>query len=260
MKLLLFSLIITAALPLLAETDARSIMEQQRQRHRVPAERTDLTMVLVDDRGRERERSLTIDSRTGSDDLEKIRLQFHEPADIREVGLLTWEQAADMEDDQWLYLPARRSSKRIASSGKKNSFMGTDLAYEDLRPENLDSQSYTILREEPVEDHPCWVIEAVPDTEKEAVDSGYSRRLLWVRMDNFFTVQIHYFDRRGNHIKTLLNLNLVELPEGRWRSDESVTTTTRRGSSTIMRVTNRDLSPDFPESHFEPEALRRSIR
>ena len=43
----------------------------------------------------------------------------------------------DRDDDQWLYLPALRKTKRIASSDKSGSFMGSDFNYSDMTSRNL---------------------------------------------------------------------------------------------------------------------------
>lgn len=91
----------------------------------------------------------------------------------------------DGNDDQWLYLPATRNAKRIAAAGKKNRFMGTDFAYEDLRPENLAAHSYRLAGSEALDGSDCWVIESVPANEQQASDTGYGKRRLWVRKDNY---------------------------------------------------------------------------
>ena len=41
---------------------------------------------------------------------------FMEPADVKDTGFLTYDyDDIDRDDDQWLYLPALKKSKRIAS-------------------------------------------------------------------------------------------------------------------------------------------------
>jgi hypothetical protein len=244
-------------LPLCAEITGREIIEKQQTLHQVPMEQTRFQMILVDKKGRERMWVLTVDSKPAEQGLERIRLQFEEPAEIRGVTLFILEQENGQEDAQWLYLPARKSSKRIASSAKKTAFMGTNLAFEDLRPENLDTHNYTVVGEAAFEGSDCWLIEAFPATGKEKKESGYSKRILWVRKDIFFTVQVHYFDRRGHHTKTLSNRSLTQIGEKSWRSDHSITTNVGRNTATIMEVEERSLNPQFTDTHFDPETLSR---
>jgi len=118
-----------------AEMTGKQVMEEQRRRHRLKSEQTTTRMVLKDKKGRAKQRVLRIYTFTAEDHLSKSMIKFLAPADIRNVGVLTWEQGEDRDDDQWLYLPALKKVKRITSSGKKKKFMGTDLTFEDLRPD-----------------------------------------------------------------------------------------------------------------------------
>ena len=159
-------------------------------------------MTLIDPTGKEKERELQILSSSDEAGLSKVLIKFLAPPDIRNTGLLTWEQPGDKEDDQWLYLPATRTPKRIASSGKKGSFMNTDLAYEDLRPEDLDAHTYNVLREEDLGGQKCWVIEALPSTDKEKLESGYGKRVFWVRKDLYLTVQTEFYNKSDKLLQT----------------------------------------------------------
>jgi hypothetical protein len=159
---------------------AAEIMRQERDRHRLNDEEEMRVLRLVSKTGAVKERKVVLYTLAGPDDLRKSLVRFLAPRDVENTGLLTWE-ARDGDDDQWLYLPATRKAKRIAASAKKNSFMGTDFAYEDLRSENPDVHRYTLVGSETVDGRDCLVIEAVPATEKEAANSGYSRRKLWLQ-------------------------------------------------------------------------------
>ncbi|NIP80570.1 MAG: outer membrane lipoprotein-sorting protein, partial [Gemmatimonadetes bacterium] len=80
-------------------------------------------MTLVDRDGREQVRTLRMYQK-GPD---RRMARFIEPAEVRDVGFLRLA-----EDQMYLYLPAFRRVRRIASSIKHEDFMGTDLSYEDL--------------------------------------------------------------------------------------------------------------------------------
>jgi len=131
------------------ELTGRSILEEQERRHVSEYEFGEVAMTLIDRNGKESQREIRV-YHLERDERSKILIQFLEPANISGTGLLTWEMEGGKEDDQWLYLPAARVVKRIAGGGKKNQFMGTDLAYEDLRVEDLDSHKYTLMGKETV--------------------------------------------------------------------------------------------------------------
>jgi hypothetical protein len=111
-----------------ADPSGLDIMKKQREMHRVRDEEERQALKLVNRAGSTKERKLVRYLLGGAGDLDKILVRFLAPRDVENTGLLTWE-GKDGNDDQWLYLPAVKRSKRIAASGKKNRFMGTDFAY-----------------------------------------------------------------------------------------------------------------------------------
>ena len=91
----------------------------------------DLIMTLRNKRGEESIRTLRVKSLEVADDGDKSMTIFDEPKDVRGTALLTFSHKADA-DDQWLFLPAMKRVKRIASSNKSGPFMGSEFAFEDL--------------------------------------------------------------------------------------------------------------------------------
>ncbi|MGY8689713.1 MAG: outer membrane lipoprotein-sorting protein, partial [Verrucomicrobiales bacterium] len=207
----------------------REVMEERDRRHNRNFEESWVVMNLYDKRGKAKAPRLMITYSRKESELDQRLVKFAEPADIRSVGLLTWEQPGDKEDDQWLYLPAAKKVKRIAGSGKKNQFMGTDLAFEDLRPENLAAHEYTISGEKEIQGAQCWEITATPSTSKEKKGSGYSKRVIYIRQDNYFPVRTEYYNTRGKPSKTATSDKLIKVAGQAWRSDLATIERLREG-------------------------------
>jgi hypothetical protein len=244
-------LVTTALLALAAPAAAQSgaeVMRTQRELQRVKDEEERQALKLVSRSGATKERKLVRWVLTGSGDLDKILVRFLAPRDVENTGLLTWE-ARDGNDDQWLYLPAVRKPKRIAASGKKSRFMGTDFSYEDLRPEAVSLHRYEVVGQEAVDGADCWVIEATPATERQAADSGYSKRRLWVRKDHHTTVKREYFDKQGKLEKRETHRKLVNVTGTVWRANEIEMEDVQQGTRTVVtietRAVNRGLKDDF---------------
>jgi hypothetical protein len=232
------------------------IMRKQRELLRVSDEEERQVLRLVSKAGATKERKLIRHSLTGPGDLEKILVRFLAPRDVENTGLLTWE-AKDGNDDQWLYLPATKKPKRVAASGKKNRFMGTDFAYEDLRPENLTAYRYTLVGSESEEGQDCFVIEAVAATEREAADSGYSKRKLFIRKDNSVTVKREYYDKQGRLEKVSTHRKLVQVKGTIWRSNETEMHDLQNGTKTLMLVEHRVINQGLKDTFFtEAELIR----
>jgi hypothetical protein len=236
--------------------DGLEIMKKQRQLHQVADEHALIQMRLVSKLGREKHRTLSSYTRVTADDRHQVLLRFLAPPDIARTGLLVWE-TDDGEDDQWLYLPASRKVKRIPASGKKNRFMGTDFAHEDLRPEAIARHAYTLVRSEVADGEDTFVIEARPATPGHARDSGYSRRTLWIRKDSYVTVKIEYYDPVGRLLKTLTPRQYVNVSGAAQRANEMEMHDVQAGSRTFMRVERRTLNSGLTESFFTELELMR---
>ena len=237
------------------EPDAREIMEKERARHSLNDEDRMLEMELIDRRGKVKKRKVHMMNMTTKENMERLMLVFLEPRDVEGTGVLTWEQDK-REDDQWLYLPSTKKEKRIAGGGKKNSFMGTDFAYEDLSIEKLDLHKYTYLESKPLNGKECYLIEAELVDDKDKKNSGYSKRVLWVRKDLHFTMHIDYYDKKGKLVKTLDNSEPEQVDGDVWRSEVITMKNLKRDHQTKMIVLERKFNQDLDESNFTIRKLK----
>jgi hypothetical protein len=235
---------------------ASEVMQKQRELHRLRDEEERQVLRLVSKTGAVKERKVVLYTLAGPDDLRKSLIRFLAPRDVENTALLTWE-AKDGNDDQWLYLPATRKPKRIAASARKNQFMGTDFAFEDLRPENPAVHRYALVGTETVEGQECLVIDAVPATERQAADSGYSRRRLWIRKDSLVAVKREYYDKQGKLEKVEARRKSVNVTGSVWRVDEVEMHDVQNGTKTILLVESRRFNAGLTDSFFTEAELTR---
>jgi outer membrane lipoprotein-sorting protein/Ni/Co efflux regulator RcnB len=239
-----------------ADPSASDIMKKQRQAQRVKDEEERQVLKLVSKAGATKERKLVRYLLAGPGDLDKILVRFLAPRDVENTGLLTWE-GKDGNDDQWLYLPSVKKPKRIAASGKKNRFLGTDFAYEDLRSENVAANAYALVGAETVDGADCFVIDATPATERQASDSGYSRRRIWVRKDNLVTVKREYYDKQAKLEKVETHRQVVNVGGPAWRANEIEMHDVVNGTRTVITVENRTVNRGLRDDFFtETELVR----
>lgn len=240
-----------------AQMTGREIMEKQRELHKSHDEEETLKMELIDKKGRVKEREIIRYSLALPNDLNKFVIKFLKPRDVEGTGLLTWENK-DRDDDQWLYLPAMRKEKRIAKSGMKNEFMGTDFTYGDLRPEDLDAHDYNVIASETIDGHECYVIEALPKTEERKRESGYSKRKLWVRKDILYTVKIEFYDERGKLLKVETDEGLKNVKDTMWRSEKITMHNVKKKHKTVLTSKERKIDQGVSEDIFTVKWLKRS--
>ena len=182
-----------------------------------------LTMKLIDKNGNTNVRKSEMYQK--GDDKRLIR--FLAPADQRGIGFLTLPG-----DLMYLYLPAFKKVRQIASHVKNQNFAGTDLTYEDLSHfEFHNTHRAELLNEE----NDRYIIKLTP------IDPGgkdYSYLIVQYRKDNFYPVRIDYYDKTGSIWKTMERTSL-ELINGYWtalKMDIKDLNTDHKTESVIDRV------------------------
>lgn len=158
-----------------------------------------LTLDLVNAHGDVTRRKMTMEILEVADDGDRSRSTFEWPPDVKGTRLLTWSHKKT-DDDQWLYLPAVKRTKRIAASNKSGSFMGSEFTYEDLGSSEVEKFTYRYLDEPKVNGRDTWRIERVP-VEKQ---SGYKREVVWMDKEYLSPLRVEYFDRKDELLKVAL--------------------------------------------------------
>ena len=210
------------------------------------------TMTLRNKHGQESKRQLRVKILEVPEDGDKSLFVFDEPRDVRGTALLIHAHR-ESADDQWLYLPALKRVKRISSSNRSGSFMGSEFAYEDLTPQAVEKFAYRYLRDEACGELTCTVTERVPVDTK----SGYSRQVVWRDKDELRVRKVEYYDRKDSHLKTLTLRNYKQFLEQYWRAGEMNMENHLTGKSTDLTWTDFQFRTDLDDRDFTHTGLRR---
>ncbi len=216
--LLVMAIILLAGTPGFGQDlTAREIMEKNDRQMNSRDEESRFTMKLINKQGKERKRTVRMYLKTDIKNNDKTLIRFLSPADVKGVGLLAIEDGD--REDQWLYLPALKRIRRISSSEKSDSFMGSDFSYEDVEQNDLDNYAYQLLREEALDGQNCNVIRSIPVNEQTIKETAYSRTEVWIRQDNFVAARVDYFNHKGDHFKTMRSNNIRPIDgTDKWRA------------------------------------------
>jgi hypothetical protein len=240
---------------------ARAIMEKVDARDDGDNQTSDMEMILIDKHDQERIRRLAIFSKDKGEDTLKLMF-FLEPADVKDTAFLTWDyDDPDKDDDQWLYLPALRKTKRIASSDKDGSFMGSDLNYSDMTDRNLEDYDFTLKKEMEVKGAKTWLIESIPRTRKVIEETGYKKSLLFVRQDNYFVIRGVRWVRDGGYLK-YIDVKKLEQIDGIWVATE-MHITKKKGKrfdhKTILKLNNVKFNQDLDYDMFTVRRMEKGL-
>ena len=210
------------------------------------------TMVLRNKQGRESRRQLRVRVLEVPGDGDKSMFVFDEPRDVKGTAFLIHSHR-DKADDQWLYLPALKRVKRISSSNRSGSFMGSEFAYEDMSAQEVERFSYRYLRDEPCGELTCTVSERVPVDRK----SGYRRQLVWQDKEAFRVWKVEYYDRKDSHLKTLTLGNYQQYLDRYWQAGEMTMVNHLTGKSTVLTWTEYEFRTRLNDRDFTRTGLQR---
>jgi outer membrane lipoprotein-sorting protein len=246
------SLALVAASTHAGELKLEEIVLKSQMVNKVVDSTSEATFTLVNKNGQERKQKTYGVSKLEANGTDNMRMtRFLAPADVKgTVSLLIEHSAGD--DDMWIYLPAAKKVRRMVSSDKRTSFVGTDFSYGDVIGHKISEWNYKLVREEQADGADCYVIEATPKSDKVRDDSGYSRRLIWIRKDNFFGIKGEMWDEAGEQVKKfhMTELKEVDAARHKWQAMRLESENVQTGHKTVIQFENYKANQKVRDDFF----------
>lgn len=241
-----------------AGPSAREIMDKVALTRKLDGSEAVVKMVMFGD-GATRERKITMATKLfDGGKTEKRIYRFLSPADVQGTGVLVFDYETQ-SDDVWIYLPALRKTRRIVSSQKSQSFMGSEFTYGDLNIPPLDDFNYTLVKEEDYGGEGCFVIDVLPKKPETGKEEGYSKKTFWVSKSKFAIRKGLFYDAGGALIKELKteDIKLLDPKKNRYRSMKMEMTNKKNGRRSVFETEKVSLAPDTKDEFFTPRYLER---
>jgi len=210
--------------------------------------KVDMIMTLTNKKGKSRSSSLR--SITKDDGAKQI-IWFLSPADDKGVSFLKIEHD-EKDDEMRMWLPAFKKIRRISAKKRSDSFMGSDMSYEDMSTRQLDEFNFKIMGNERFQDVSCYLLESKP---KEHIRTEYSRHITWVDSTLFIPLKEESYDKSGKLLKEkvfsyrVINkyqiLTVVQV------------TNIQKNHSTTLKFENIELDRGVEDSFFHERYLKR---
>ncbi|MBW2368084.1 MAG: outer membrane lipoprotein-sorting protein [Deltaproteobacteria bacterium] len=195
--------------------------------------RSTVRMTISDSQGRTRNREFVILRRDVVDGgAQTFYVYFKKPSDVRKMVFMVHKHI-DKDDDRWLYLPALDLVKRIASSDKRTSFVGSHFFYEDVSGRSIEADNHELI--EVTDTH--YVIKNTP---KDSDSVEFSSYTIWIDKETFIPERAVYLNKQGQE----------------YRMVEALAVDNFQGIPTVMKSRARDLASggetvsEFSDIHY----------
>ena len=168
---------------------------------------------------------------TENGELESTVMVFRSPATVANTRFLQKENDG-RDDDKWIYLPALKRVRRIASSDGEKSFMGTDMTYDDMSTREVEQDTHDLLGEETYGSWDCYKVKGQA---KDPADSQYSYRITWFDKETWYPVKVEMYDKSEN-LEKVMTVEKLEEIDGYWTPMEVKMSNVQTGHSTIVSM------------------------
>ncbi len=180
---------------------------------------------------------------------QKFYVYFHQPADVNKMAFLVWKHL-DKDDDRWLYMPALDLVKRISSSDKRTSFVGSEFFYEDVSGRNINDDAHELLSTSKT----YYKLKSTP---KDAKSVEFGHYITWIHRDTFVVVSQEYYDKKGGKYRQYRALKMDRV-QGFWTVTRSRMTDLRTKGNTVLDYSDVKYDIGAPEDVFTERYLRRA--
>lgn len=252
-------LLVLATLVVAQERTGREIMEQARENQTLSGTEYIGTLTIYDSKGNVRSRKIAAASKDyPAEHVSKRIIRFLEPADVKGTGMLVFDHDLK-DDDMWIYMPSLRKTRRIVSSDKGKSFMGSEFSNADMAAENMNDFEYKLLGEAVFAGVDCWKIEVLPVDEDIADDNGFSRKVVWIAQSDYVMRHAEFYDMFEELFKVQTNSDVAVLDgeQQKYQAKTMVMENVQNGRKSVMSMDQIAFNPNVKDELFTTRYLER---
>jgi len=224
-------------------------LAQQMDSRKTPIDsKVDLLMTLTNKKGKTRSSSLRS---INKDDGAKQIIWFLAPADDKGVSFLKIEHN-DHDDEMRMWLPAFKKIRRISAKKRSDSFMGSDMSFEDLSSRQMNEFQFSLIGQEVYESRTCHLLKSIPN---EHIRTEYSHHVTWVDTTLLIPLKEESFDKSGQLLKEKY-FSYTIIKEYHILTKVHVTNI-QKNHSTTLNFDNIELDTGVEDDLFHERYLKR---
>lgn len=222
--------------------EALAVLKKVVKKQSSPYEEAEIKMITHEPDGSSKERRILIKRKNDKEN--KALVKLLSPSDLKGVGFLSLNTGSKSEE-QWLYLPSEKRSRRIVGSNKKGKFLDSELSYEDFRVSTYEDFESKIIEKS----KDTYVIES---TSKED-DGIYDKIKTWIDIKNYRILKSEYYSHDGKLVKEM-SFNNYKKYKNLWRAQNVSVKNLKKNRSTTLEI-QKLSAKKMSDSEFSMSAL-----
>ena len=240
--------------------NADEILSQVRDRNDGTSFMSQVSLILHDKKGNTRVREFTYLQKDYPDS-DKFSMYFSAPTDVRDVAfhIENPHETLGLEDSQWMYLPVSRQTRRISTTDKRGSFMGSEYSHADHDKIAVQDYREKLHGEDSVKGCDRYVIEREPASPEVLAKTGYNKLKVWIDKQNFLVMRQDFFDVKGvlvkqmrtQKVETIDSIDSIVLSETEHYID---------GTRSEMRFNHLQYNVQLEDRLFTQTAIKRGLK
>jgi hypothetical protein len=178
---------------------------------------------------------------------------FTSPKKVKNTGILT-NNYKEKDSDQWIFLPALKKTRRIASSKKSGRFVGSDLTYQDLENREVNLDNHKLLKSSKLGKKTYLVLQSTPKKESTSI---YRMVKVWVDEKTWLVRKAEFYSKRKKPIKTLVVEKIKKYGKS-WRAIVTKIKNHKLKHTTILEVEKNSFNNNLESDFFSKAVLENS--
>lgn len=239
------------------ELGAKEIMARSIATSELAGSEQVATLTIIDEKGNTRERTIS-NATKNKDGVKKTIMRFVAPADVKGTSVLMFEYPLK-DNDMWIYMPALRKTRRVVSSEKSKSFMGSEFTNSDITAPKLEEYTLKLAGSESAGGVDCWKIEMTPVSKDIADAYGYSKRISLIGKQDFVARTTSYYDLDGALSKVMetSDIKAVDNIPSKYQVGKSQMTNKQNGRVSRFVISKMVYNPNVKDSYFTTQYLEK---
>lgn len=185
--------------------------------------------------------------RVGFRGQQRMLARVTSPPDLKGSAVLV---IADKKaENQWIYLPSSKQTRKVIVNEQKGGILGTELRFEDINPSVLRRSNLQLLKTDRLEGKNYDVIETlVPKG-----TSPFEKAWVWIDRLSEMPIQIEYY-AGGKKVKTIEFFDYHKVGNI-WRPAKLAIKNLQTNRATEIEISDVKINKGIPSDRLSVEAL-----